>query len=193
MRATRLAAVAAGPDRRRNGQGPYPVGDSSAEPPEGAHADPEGADQSSRAARQARRDVPQARRRHLMQLRHRDRHTAVMLAALAVSITFGLAACGSSDAKGGPTSPVTVAVATTTVATQPATSVHTVPATTERRRPLMPRLQRPMARSRERCRGRRHGEAARRDRPTSRRSRLGSQSRLTRTDHNGCVRMTAYR
>jgi hypothetical protein len=32
-----------------------------------------------------------------------------MLAAVAVSITFGLAACGTSDAKGGPTSPVTVA------------------------------------------------------------------------------------
>ena len=66
-----------------------------------------------------------------MHLRHRGRHTAVVLAALAVSITFGLAACGSSDAKGGPTPPVTVAVATTTFATQPATSVHTVPTTTE--------------------------------------------------------------
>jgi hypothetical protein len=46
-----------------------------------------------------------------------------MLAAFAVSITFGLAACGASDAKGGPTSP-------TTVASQPSTSVHTVPITT---------------------------------------------------------------
>ncbi|HVE18784.1 MAG TPA: hypothetical protein VNB52_06855 [Ilumatobacteraceae bacterium] len=53
-----------------------------------------------------------------------------MLTALAVSITFGLAACGASDANGGPTSPVTVAVATTTAATQPATSVPAVPITT---------------------------------------------------------------
>ena len=65
-----------------------------------------------------------------MQLRHRNRCTGVMLTARAVSITAGLAACGASDAKGGPTSPVTVAVATTTVATQPATSVHTAPITT---------------------------------------------------------------
>ena len=65
-----------------------------------------------------------------MQLRHRDRRTAVVLTALAVSITFGLAACGASDANGGPTSPVTVAVATTTAATDPATSAHTVPTTT---------------------------------------------------------------
>jgi hypothetical protein len=53
-----------------------------------------------------------------------------MLTAFAVSVTFGLAACGSSDANGGPTSPTSVAVATTTVATQPATSVHPVPVTT---------------------------------------------------------------
>ncbi len=58
-----------------------------------------------------------------MKLRHQDGHTVVMLAALAVSITFGLAACGASDAKGGPTS-------TTTVATHSATSVHVVPVTT---------------------------------------------------------------
>jgi hypothetical protein len=64
-----------------------------------------------------------------MQLRHRDRQTAVMLAAAAVSITFGLAACGASDAKGGPASPATVAVATTTAATHRATSVQTVPTT----------------------------------------------------------------
>jgi hypothetical protein len=48
---------------------------------------------------------------------------------MSVSITFGLTACGASDANGGPTSPVTVVVATTTVAKQPATSVHTVPTT----------------------------------------------------------------
>lgn len=65
-----------------------------------------------------------------MQLRHRDRQTAVTLIALAVSVTFGLAACGSSDANSGPTSPVTVAVATTTVSSPPATSVHAVPTTT---------------------------------------------------------------
>jgi hypothetical protein len=66
-----------------------------------------------------------------MQLRHRNGHTAVMLAALAASFTVGLAACGSSDAKSGPTLPVTVPVATTRVATQPATSVPitTAPAT----------------------------------------------------------------
>ena len=65
-----------------------------------------------------------------MQLRHRDRRTAVVLTALAVSITFGLAACGASDANGGPTTPTSVAAATTTAASHPATSVHTVPNTT---------------------------------------------------------------
>ena len=65
-----------------------------------------------------------------MQLRHRDRQTAVTLIALAVSVTFGLAACGSSDANSGPTSPVTVAAATTVVTSPSATSVHTVPTTT---------------------------------------------------------------
>ena len=57
-----------------------------------------------------------------MKLRPWDRHTAVMLAALAASFTVGLAACGSSDAKSGPASPVT--------ATQPTTSVDSLPITT---------------------------------------------------------------
>lgn len=51
----------------------------------------------------------------------------VMLAAIAVSITVGLAACGSSDASSTPTTPATAPAATTSVATQPAV---TVPATT---------------------------------------------------------------
>jgi hypothetical protein len=58
-----------------------------------------------------------------MKLRYRNRHSAVMLAALAASFTVGLAACGSSDAKSGPTSPINVPVATTRVAIQPAASV----------------------------------------------------------------------
>ena len=58
-----------------------------------------------------------------MNLRHRDRPTTVMLVAIAMSITVGLAACGSSDATSAPTSPVTVA-APTTVAAQP---LETVP------------------------------------------------------------------
>lgn len=48
-----------------------------------------------------------------MDLRHRDGPTAVMLAAIAVSITVGLAACGSSGASSGPTSTATVPAATT--------------------------------------------------------------------------------
>ena len=65
-----------------------------------------------------------------MQLRHRERQKAVTLTALAVSVTFGLAACGSSDGNSGPTSPVTVAVATTAVTSPSATSIHSVPTTT---------------------------------------------------------------
>lgn len=65
-----------------------------------------------------------------MKLRYRNGHTAVMLAALAASFTVGLAACGSSDATSHPTSPVTVPVVTTRVATQPATPVDSVPITT---------------------------------------------------------------
>ena len=66
-----------------------------------------------------------------MRLRHRDGSTAVMLAALAVSITVGLSACGSSDASSNPTSSLTVPAATTSVAAKPAvTSVDNVPITT---------------------------------------------------------------
>ena|SRR6185295_20200516 len=68
-----------------------------------------------------------------MKLRHRDGPTTVMLAAIAVSITVGLAACGSSDASSNPTLPVTVPAATTSVATQPPVTTSpavTAPATT---------------------------------------------------------------
>jgi hypothetical protein len=67
-----------------------------------------------------------------MKLRHNDRSTAVMLAALAMSVTVGLAACGSSDAADS-TVPVPVTAAATTLpeTTVPATvAATTVPATT---------------------------------------------------------------
>lgn len=64
-------------------------------------------------------------------LRHRARPTTVMLAAFAVSVTVGLAACGSSHASRAPTTPVSVAAANTTVAAQSVVNtVETIPATT---------------------------------------------------------------
>ena len=65
-----------------------------------------------------------------MRRRHRDGSKTVMLAALAVSITVGLVACGSSGASSNPTSPATVPAATTTIAAQPAATT-TAPPTTD--------------------------------------------------------------
>jgi ABC-type Fe3+-hydroxamate transport system substrate-binding protein len=61
-----------------------------------------------------------------MKLRHNDRPTAVMLAALAMSVTVGLAACGSSDA-----SDVTVPTVSATEVTVPVTAAPTTTAAPE--------------------------------------------------------------